>query len=82
MGEMLTGAIEMSSSPKFTLIGTDGTQAERLCLELVVALPKNPVVMTDGPVKFRFNDQYWYAIWHAPHHGHKSHQRHLLLHGC
>ncbi len=60
MGEMLTGALEDESIAKIvTIIGADGTEAERSYVsELVSALPKNSVVMTDGPVKFRFNDQY------------------------
>ena len=60
MGDMLTNAIEDESIAKIiTVIGADGTEAERAYIsELVEALPKNSVVMTDGPVKFRFNDQY------------------------
>lgn len=60
MGEMLTNAIEDDSIAKIiTIIGADGTEAERAYVsELVGALPKNSIVMTDGPVKFRFNDQY------------------------
>lgn len=60
MGDMLTNAIEDESIAKIiTLIGADGTEAERAyASDLVAALPKNSIVMTDGPVKFRFNDQY------------------------
>lgn len=60
MGDMLTNAIEDESIAKIiTVIGTDGTEAERSYIsELVDSLPKNSIVMTDGPVKFRFNDQY------------------------
>ena len=60
MGEMLTGALEDNSIGKIvTVIGADGTEAERSYVsDLIAALPKNSMVMTAGPVKFRFNDQY------------------------
>lgn len=60
MGDMLTGAIEDGSIARIvTFIGTDGTEPERsYASELIATLPKNAIVMTDGPVKFRFNDQY------------------------
>ena len=60
MGEMLTGAIEDESIAKIiTIIGTDGADPARsYASELVASLPKNSIVMTDGSVKFRFNDQY------------------------
>ena len=60
MSEMITNAIEDNSIARFvSIIGTDGAEAERSYLaELVAALPKNAAVLTAGPAKFRFNDQY------------------------
>ncbi len=60
MGEMLTDALNDESIGKIvTLIGADGTEEKRAYLtELVKTLPKNATVMTAGPAKFRFNDQY------------------------
>lgn len=60
MGEMLTGAIEDESVARIiTIIGTDGAEEERSYLsDVVAALPKNALVMTAGPVKYRFDDQY------------------------
>ena len=60
MSEMITGAIEDNSIGKIvTVIGTDGAEEERAYVsELIAALPKNSTVMTAGPVKYRFNDQY------------------------
>lgn len=60
MSEMITQALEDNSIDKFvTIVGTDAAGDERSYLtDLVAALPKNASVMTAGPVKFRFQDQY------------------------
>ena len=60
MGEMLTGAIEDNSIAKLvTIFGADGMEESRSYLtRLVEQLPKNATVLTAGPAKFRFNDQY------------------------
>ncbi|MBQ8063303.1 MAG: hydroxylamine reductase [Clostridia bacterium] len=60
MGEMLQGAIEDESIAKIiTVIGADGKEEARSYVsDVVAALPKNALVMTAGPVKYRFNDQY------------------------